>query len=183
MSAPLDALRAIIEGLVGSRLDRLALYPARVVAQSADKLTLDLQPDDVRIPPCAGVPIRHGLPGVTVTVAAGERVLLGYAGGAPAQPYAALWEAGSVTSVSLNGGTAKAARVGHATSDGTLAFQASSTGAPPVSTLTVTYTPPGGAPQVVVITGLLGSATVAGPTSAHSLAGTITEGADALRLP
>ena len=77
MSAPLDALRAIIEGLVGSRLDRLALYPARVVAQSADLTRLDLQPDDSRIPPCAGVPIRHGLPGVTVTVAAGSRVLLG----------------------------------------------------------------------------------------------------------
>lgn len=183
MSAPLDALRAIIEGLVGSRLDRLALYPCRVVAQSADLTRLDLHPDDSRIPPCAGVPIRHGIPGVTVTVAPGARVLLGYAGGDPAQPYAALWEAGNVTSVSFNGGTAKAARVGHATSDGALAFSATSSGAPPVSTLTFTYTPPGGAPQVVTITGLLGAATVAGPTTAHTLAGTITEGADALRLP
>lgn len=112
MSAPLDALRAIIEGLVGSRLDRLALYPARVVAQSADKTRLDLQPDDARIPPCAGVPIRHGLPGVTVTVAAGARVLLGYAAGDPMQPYAALWEAGSVVSLSVNGGSTRVARVG-----------------------------------------------------------------------
>lgn len=112
MSAPLDALRAIIEGLVGSRLDRLALYPARVVAQSADRLTLDLQPDDARIPPCAGVPIRHGIPGVTVTVASGSRVLLGYAAGDPMQPYAALWEAGSVVSLSVNGGSTRVARVG-----------------------------------------------------------------------
>lgn len=112
MSAPLDALRAIIEGLVGSRLDRLALYPARVVAQSADLTRLDLQPDDSRIPPCAGVPIRHGIPGVTVTVASGSRVLLGYAAGDPMQPYAALWEAGSVTLVSVNGGAVKVARDG-----------------------------------------------------------------------
>lgn len=114
MSAPLDALRQIIDGLVGPRLDRLALYPARVVAQSSDRARLDLHPDDVRIPPCAGVPIRHGVPGLTVTVPAGSRVLLGYAGGDPAQPYAALWEAGSVTLVSFNGGSTKVARDGEA---------------------------------------------------------------------
>jgi hypothetical protein len=112
MSAPLDALLRIIEGLVGPRLDHLALYPCRVVAQSADLTRLDLQPDSARVPPCAGVPIRHGIPGVTVTVPVGARVLLGYAGGDPAQPYAALWEAGSVTLVSFNGGSTKVARDG-----------------------------------------------------------------------
>lgn len=112
MSSPLDALRRLVDAFVGARLDHLALYPARVVAQSADKLTLDLQPDDARIPPCAGVPIRHGIPGVTVTVASGSRVLLGYAAGDPMQPYAALWEAGSVVSLSVNGGSTRVARVG-----------------------------------------------------------------------
>ena len=111
MSGPLEALRRIVEGFVGPRLDHLALYPCTVVAQRADG-TLDLQPDAARVPACAGVPIRHGLPGVTVTVPAGGRVLLGYAGGNPTLPYACLWESGTVTAISINGGSTRVARVG-----------------------------------------------------------------------
>lgn len=118
MSGPLEALRRIVEGIVGPRLDHLALYPCTVVAQRADK-TLDLQPDDARVPACAGVPIRHGLPGVTVTVPVGGRVLLGYAGGNPALPYASLWESGTVTAISINGSTTKAARDGEAVNSST----------------------------------------------------------------
>lgn len=147
MSAPLDALLAIIEGLVGPRLDRLALYPARVVAQSADKTRLDLQPDDVRIPPCAGVPIRHGLPGVTVTVTAGARVLLGYAGGDPAQPYAALWEAGSVVSISVNGGSTRVARVGDTVASHTHSY---TDGGTPMTTGPASPAITGGSPELLV---------------------------------
>ena len=82
----------------------LTLYSATVVRQAADG-TLDLLPDDIRLQSSGlqGVPIRHGLPGVTVTVPANERVLLGFDSGDPARPYAALWHAGQVTSVQVGG--------------------------------------------------------------------------------
>lgn len=144
MSAALDALRRLVEGFVGPRLDHLALYPCTVVAQRADK-TLDLQPDDVRVPACGGVPIRHGLPGVTVTVPAGGRVLLGYAGGDAGLPYASLWESGSVTSVSVNGGTTRVARVGDAVESHTHQ----------VTTPDGTFTTTGAAPAITGGSGVL----------------------------
>lgn len=80
------------------------LYTAQVIRQAADG-TLDLLPDDLRLQSSGlqGVPIRHGLPGVTVKVPAGERVLLGFDSGDPTKPYAALWHEGQVTTVSVGG--------------------------------------------------------------------------------
>lgn len=112
------SLRRIVEAFVGRRLDHLALYPATVVQQRADG-TLDLSPEDARVPSCQGVPIRLGLPGVTVTVPAGGRVLLGYSNGDPSRPVATLWESGTVTQISINGGSAKVARIGDATNSHT----------------------------------------------------------------
>jgi hypothetical protein len=82
----------------------LTLYSAQVIRQAADG-TLDLLPDDLRLQSAGlqGVPIRHGLPGVTVEVPAGETVLLGFDSGDPARPYAALWHAGQVTKVRIGG--------------------------------------------------------------------------------
>lgn len=108
-----DRLLAPFEALVKrftSRLDYCALYACRVVAQNADG-SLELQPDDARMPSLSGVPIRHGLPGVTVTVAAGSRVLLGFEDASPSRPFAALWDASSVTEIKFNGGTKSIARV------------------------------------------------------------------------
>lgn len=114
--AILDSLRRIVTAFVGTRLDHLALYPAVVRQQRTDG-TLDLHPEDARVPSCQGVPIRLGLPGVTVTVAVGARVLLGYENGNPARPVATLWESGTVTlleidatMVRVNGGSLKVAR-------------------------------------------------------------------------
>lgn len=108
-----DRLLAPIEALVKrftSRIDFCALYACKVVAQNADG-TLELQPDDARMPGLSAVLIRHGLPGVTVTVAAGSRVLLGFENASPASPFAALWDASSVTEIKFNGGTKSVARV------------------------------------------------------------------------
>jgi hypothetical protein len=79
-------------------------YSAEVIRQAADG-TLDLMPDDVRLQSAGlqGVPIRHGLPGVTVEVPAGERVLLAFDGGDPAKPHAMLWHEGQVTKVRIGG--------------------------------------------------------------------------------
>lgn len=93
-------------------IDYSRFYPARVVAQNADK-TLQLVPEDARI---AGtgmdrVPIRAGIPAV-IEVASGAKCLVGFAGGDPARPYVHGWETTAVTKVSINGGTLPAARQG-----------------------------------------------------------------------
>jgi len=149
-------LLAAIERLLSRltrRVDYTALWPARVVAQQGNG-SLDLVPDSPRVAPCQGVPYRT-LRGLSVDVAAGARVLLGYEGGDPAQPYALAWELGSATSVRVNGGSTRAAREGDS----------------------VSVTLPIGA--------LIPPASPGGPLPAAplTLTGTITSGTAALRLP
>lgn len=107
------AFAALVKQLM-SRIDWLALYPCRVVTQAADG-TLELQPDDPRMPGVTGVPIRLGLPGVTVRVQPGARVLLGFENGNPQLPMATLWESHGVAEISFDGGLASVARVGDRT--------------------------------------------------------------------
>lgn len=85
-----DAVRKIVDALFGPRLDLLALYPAVAVSQSGN--SVDVTPDDTRIPGIQGVPIFSGTPGVTATVPDGTRVLLGFRGGDRRLPYVAMWE-------------------------------------------------------------------------------------------
>lgn len=134
------------------RVDYTALWPARVVAQQGNGL--DLVPDSPRVAPCQGVPYRT-LRGLSVDVSAGARVLLGYEGGDPSQPYALAWELGSATAVRVNGGSTRAAREGDS----------------------VSVTLPIGA--------LIPPASPGGPLPAAplTLTGTITSGTTALRLP
>jgi len=160
------------------RVDYLAHYPARVVSQSAAGL-LDLVPDDARVPPCSGVPIRYGLPGVTAVVPVGERVTLTYEAGDPSKPVATLWTAGSMTSAAINGSTRQAARTNDTTADGALVFSfLAATPSPGLTTMTITYTPPGGAPQAVGVV-LTGAASLVG-SSTLTLSGLIT-GSSVLR--
>jgi len=85
-----QALLGLIEGHT-ARFDFFAFYPARVAAQNADG-TLEVQPDSAAVPPVSQVPIRLGVPGVKVKVAAGCRVLVGFEGGDPRRPVATLWQ-------------------------------------------------------------------------------------------
>lgn len=149
-------LLAALERLLGRltrRVDYTALWPARVVAQQGNG-TLDLVPDSPRVAPCQGVPYRT-LRGLSVDVAAGARVLLGYEGGDPSQPYALAWEIGDATSVRVNGGTRSAARDGDS----------------------VSVTIPAGAVLVPSPGGPIPS------PAPITLSGTITSGTTALRLP
>lgn len=108
-----ESLEAIIEALIGRRLDYHALYPCTVASQASDG-TLDLLPDDARIrgTGTSGIKIRHGLPGTTVEVGAGTRVLMGFEAGDPSRPYAALWEAGDVDGIDIADAVAEVLRNG-----------------------------------------------------------------------
>lgn len=168
----LDAFERLLAPL-RRRVDYQALYAARVVGQAADG-TLELLPDDPRVPPCRGVPIRAGLPGVRAEVPAGARALLTYEQGDPRRPVAALWELGSVTSLFVNASERRVARTDDATGNGSITFAvAANTPSLGLTTLTVAYAPPSGPPQSVGVV-LTGAATLApGPVSL-ALSGAIT---------
>jgi len=105
----------------------LAQYECEVQGQAED-YTLDLLPADERIrgTGLSNVPIRHGLPGVTVRVPVGASVLLGFEGGDPRSPFASLWDPDSIDAIEFNGGKSPVARVGDTA---TVAF-------PPLVTIT-----------------------------------------------
>ncbi len=84
------------------RVDFLALYPAKVVTQNSDG-TLEAKPDSLRLPGLSRVPIRAGLPGVDIKVAAGARVLIGFAEGDPARPLALIWGEPGMTELHIGG--------------------------------------------------------------------------------
>lgn len=89
-------------------------YPCTVQAQTGDG-PVDVLPDDAEIAGpggLQGVPIWNGLPGITVEVEPGARVLLGFMAGDPRRPYVSLWEKASIKAIRFNGGTAPVAREG-----------------------------------------------------------------------
>jgi len=75
-------------------------FYGRVVAQSGN--TVDVVPDDPMMPPggLPGIPLRHGVPGLAVTVLPGTSVIIAYENGDPSRAYASLW-AGSEVGVRL----------------------------------------------------------------------------------
>ena len=102
-------ISAVVESLVGNRIDYSRLYPAKVVKQASDG-SLELLADDARMRGngITRVPIRHGIPGCVVTVPPGGKVQLFFEGGDPKRPAAALWPDGSsVTKIEITTGTLK----------------------------------------------------------------------------
>lgn len=93
-----SGLEKFIRAVLGPRIDYLASWPAVVKAQNADG-SLDLQPDDPRLPGVQGIPIAYGIPGIAVTVKTGSRVSLSFAAGDPSKPRATVWDSSSVGTV------------------------------------------------------------------------------------
>lgn len=88
-------------------IDYYTLYRATVVGQSGDRLTLDLEPSDPRLPGMQRVPLKLGIPGTTVEVKSGCAVQVGWEGADPQRPYACLWDSGAEVPVM----TIKAAKI------------------------------------------------------------------------
>ena len=88
-----EPLRAFVrETMRGVEL--LATYTGRVEAQRADG-TLDVSPDDKRLPPMTGVRVRVPVPGAKLTVEVGSRCQLVFEGGDVQQRVATLYTPGS----------------------------------------------------------------------------------------
>ena len=105
MSAPNDGkawLLTIIRAVMGHAM-YLGQYPARIVTQRENG-TLDVIPDDQRMPPMTEVPIRYGVPGIAVKVDSG-RVLVSFENGDPRYPVATLWDGGVVRELKITATT------------------------------------------------------------------------------
>jgi len=96
------ALEAIVVR-IASRYDFAAMYPCTVVSQNSD-LTLELKPDSSLVPGQSNVTIR-GLPGVTVKVAPGARVLLAFDNCDPSSPFASIFDTNSLTEIIITAST------------------------------------------------------------------------------
>jgi hypothetical protein len=163
------AVGAIVRHLT-AHLDYFALYPSKLVSQNSDG-TLELKPDDSRLPGLSKVPIRYGIPGVTVKVASGARVLVGFEGGDPGSPVATLWELGSVTEMTIdastdikvNGGTQAVARQGDSVHAG---FLTATLGQAPVTLAYAPYDP--NTPPDPTATALSGGQITSGAPKFHA---------------
>jgi hypothetical protein len=101
-SAAADAMKKALFSLIRASQPTIAyhgFYSAKVVVQSGDRKTVDLQPDDTRLPPMAQVPIKLGIPGSTVVVPAGDTMLIGWENGDPQRAYACLFPTGDTLKV------------------------------------------------------------------------------------
>lgn len=97
-----EAIAKIVRQEVAG-IDYFTLYDAKIVSQSADGATVDLQPGDPRLPGMSKVPLRNGLAGSVCKVTPGTYVRLGWDRGSPQMPYACLWQGGeTVTELDLD---------------------------------------------------------------------------------
>lgn len=83
---------AALTRAVMSKVDFFALYPCKVLKQNSDG-TLELKPENSKLPGFSQVPIRYTVPGMRVELTGkdlgGCRALVGFDGGDPRKPFVA----------------------------------------------------------------------------------------------
>lgn len=102
-----DRLKSAIEGIVKRLVASYAYhapYTAKIISQGADG-TLEVQPDDSRLPSLTGIPLRTFVPNVEIKVKAGGNVLIQFENGDPSRPFASLFDAGSLEELKLSAST------------------------------------------------------------------------------
>lgn len=102
-----DTVRKIVRETLASQGLRSKTYSAKVLSQDADG-TLQVKPDATTVPPMAGVPIRPGFPGTTLTVPAGARCFVRFADGDPSRPEVVGWETATALTLAVVGATGSA---------------------------------------------------------------------------
>jgi len=170
------ALEQIVRRIVG-KYDYAIPYACKVVAQNDDG-TLELVPDDTRVPGLSNVPIRYGAPGITAKVGNGARVIVEFENADPQKPVVTSWDLSSpLVLLIIGGGSQPVARVGDMAQGG---------GPGTFCTITLTLPAagtPGGLPPGSFVTGYISFGVEpppADPTglTAQPLYSVITTGAD-----
>ena len=90
-----DSLSAVIKAIAAGNFH--ARFRYRVVKQSADSKTVDCvpDPDTKELSGLTSVPIKHGVPGLTVKILPGAFVMVGFENHDPRRPFVSEWEAGA----------------------------------------------------------------------------------------
>ena len=82
-------------------IDYYALYEAKVVSQSDDLLSVDIEPIRKNMPGMSDVPIRIGVGGITVEIKQDSLVLVGFEGADPSSPYVTSFRGEDILSITI----------------------------------------------------------------------------------
>lgn len=131
-------------------LDYRELHAATVRRQNLDG-TLDLDADDARIGGITAVPYCPGIVDCRMVLPEGERVRLGFEGGDERKPFATGWDRFAPPTFAEHQGKGIACR-DDAVACGSFTFVGAPDGQGGLGSITVTYSPNVGAPQMGIIT-------------------------------
>lgn len=96
---PWQEIRKVVNGIVKPAVKLAAFYAAEAFVQNPVTKLIDVTPDsDVLrdgIKGMGGLQMRHGMPGVRVTLSPKSRVMIAFDANDPSKAFAALWEEGT----------------------------------------------------------------------------------------
>lgn len=91
-----DSLTAVIKAIAGGTFH--ARWKYRVVKQSGDRKLVDcvpVEPNAGELPGLTNVPIKHGVPGLTVQLSPGATVMVGFENHDQRRPFVSEWDPGA----------------------------------------------------------------------------------------